>query len=130
MFTGDIPPVQPVALENLEGFNGMESFSHETGFTLKLALTTAQSTLQTLISIIVLIRFLFGRSSVIYDINACGVYCEKYIVFVDPNLHSRSVFYHNPPALRERQAKQTGRQKKDIVCRSVVRSDGRRGYYA
>lgn len=34
MFTGDIPPVQPVALENPDGFCGMESFSRETGFTL------------------------------------------------------------------------------------------------
>lgn len=106
----------------------MESFSHETGFTQKWAITTAQSTLQTLINIIILINFLFGRSLVIYDLNARGVYCEKYIVFVDPKLVLRSVFYHNQPALRERQAKQTGRQKKDIGCRSVVRSDGRRGY--
>lgn len=33
MFTGDIPPVEPVAPENPDGLLGMESFSHETGFT-------------------------------------------------------------------------------------------------
>lgn len=40
MFTGDIPPVQPAAVENPDGFYGMESFSHETEFTLILGVNT------------------------------------------------------------------------------------------
>ncbi len=94
----------------------------------ELATKTSPSTLETLIYIIRWIKFLVVRSSVIYHINTHCVYCEKYIVFIDPKLTLRTVFYHKPSALRERQAKQTGRLKKDIGCRSVFRSDGQWGY--
>lgn len=88
MFTGDIPPVQLLLLENPGGFRGADCFSYDILFAAnanKVAHCTYTHNSER-------DRYFSQIRRLIFDINVRGLHCAIHVTFVDPNLALRTSF--------------------------------------